>query len=65
MERIKPMNRLLQGDVGSGKTIVSVIAAYKAAKSGYQVCNNGSNSNFSRAAYARVYKSFRSVWNKM
>ena len=36
MENIKPMNRLLQGDVGSGKTIVSVIAAYKAAKSGYQ-----------------------------
>ena len=36
MESIKPMNRLLQGDVGSGKTIVSVIAAYKAAKSGYQ-----------------------------
>ncbi len=36
MENIKPMNRLLQGDVGSGKTIVSIIAAYKAAKSGYQ-----------------------------
>ena len=37
MESIKPMNRLLQGDVGSGKTIVSVIVAYKAVKSGYQV----------------------------
>lgn len=36
METNKPMNRLLQGDVGSGKTIVSIIAAYKAAKSGYQ-----------------------------
>ena len=36
MESNKPMNRLLQGDVGSGKTIVSIIAAYKAAKSGYQ-----------------------------
>ena len=36
MENSKPMNRLLQGDVGSGKTIVSIIAAYKAAKSGYQ-----------------------------
>ena len=32
----KRMNRLLQGDVGSGKTIVSIIAAYKAVKSGYQ-----------------------------
>jgi ATP-dependent DNA helicase RecG len=37
MEQEKPMNRLLQGDVGSGKTIVSIIAAYKAVKSGYQM----------------------------
>ena len=37
MESQKSMNRLLQGDVGSGKTVVSIIAAYKAVKSGYQV----------------------------
>jgi len=36
MEKDKPMNRLLQGDVGSGKTIVSMLAAYKAVRSGYQ-----------------------------
>ena len=37
MESEKSMNRLLQGDVGSGKTVIAMCAAYKAVKSGYQV----------------------------
>ena len=36
MESPKMMNRLLQGDVGSGKTAIAMCAAYKAVKSGYQ-----------------------------
>ena len=36
MESTKAMNRLLQGDVGSGKTVVAMVAAYKAVKCGYQ-----------------------------
>ena len=34
---VHPMNRLLQGDVGSGKTIVAIQAAILAIENGYQV----------------------------
>jgi len=36
MKKPTPMNRLLQGDVGSGKTIVALIALFNAAKNQYQ-----------------------------
>lgn len=35
-ERATPMNRLLQGDVGSGKTVVAGLAARQAASQGFQ-----------------------------
>ena len=35
-EKPNPMNRMLQGDVGSGKTVVAGAAAYQASLAGYQ-----------------------------
>ena len=37
MAKDNPMNRLLQGDVGSGKTMVAAMAAYEAIGAGAQV----------------------------
>jgi len=36
MQKSEPMNRLLEGDVGSGKTVVALIAMYNAALNGWQ-----------------------------
>jgi len=37
LEQAHPMQRLVQGDVGSGKTIVAALAALQAVEAGYQV----------------------------
>jgi ATP-dependent DNA helicase RecG len=37
LQRAQPMNRLLQGDVGAGKTIVALLAAVVAMENGLQV----------------------------
>jgi ATP-dependent DNA helicase RecG len=36
LQQTKPMSRLLQGDVGSGKTIIAVLALLISANNGYQ-----------------------------
>lgn len=37
LKQSQPMQRLVQGDVGSGKTIIAALAALQAADAGYQV----------------------------
>lgn len=37
LEKNRPMNRLLEGDVGSGKTVVATAAALNTVKAGFQV----------------------------
>ncbi|MDO4759491.1 MAG: ATP-dependent DNA helicase RecG [Candidatus Saccharibacteria bacterium] len=36
LQKSTPMNRLLQGDVGSGKTVVAALAAHQVAVNGFQ-----------------------------
>lgn len=38
LQKPYPMSRLLQGDVGSGKTIVAAIASLATVKAGFQTC---------------------------
>ena len=38
LEKPHPMHRLVQGDVGSGKTLVALFSAVHAADNGYQSC---------------------------
>lgn len=37
LNQARPMQRLVQGDVGSGKTVVAALAALQAVEAGYQV----------------------------
>lgn len=52
----RQMNRLLQGDVGSGKTMVAVLSALIAIGNGYQACIMAPTEVLAQQHYANISK---------
>ena len=55
----RQMNRLLQGDVGSGKTMVAILSALIAIGNGYQACIMAPTEVLAQQHYANVQKYLR------
>ncbi|MDO4905078.1 MAG: ATP-dependent DNA helicase RecG [Lautropia sp.] len=54
LARAQPMNRLLQGDVGSGKTVIAALAAMVAVGSGWQATLMAPTEILARQHYERL-----------
>ena len=60
MKSTKSMNRLIQGDVGSGKTVVATLAIFKAVRNGYQAALMAPTSILARQHYEGISKMLKS-----
>lgn len=54
----RPMNRLIQGDVGSGKTAVAQVAIFKAVRSGFQAVMMAPTEILARQHYEGISREF-------
>ena len=62
MQRTWPMQRLLQGDVGAGKTIVAVLAAVVAMENGFQVAFMAPTEILAEQHFRTVMKWLDGTW---
>lgn len=65
MERMVPMNRLLEGDVGSGKTLVALVACLVVVQSGYQALMMVPTEILARQHFAECVGRFKEWEGKM
>ena len=57
----KAMNRLVQGDVGSGKTVIAELAMYKTVKAGFQAVMMAPTELLAKQHFASLKRDFESL----